>query len=147
MKLRNNEIRLTGKEGSITLKRNAHGIPEISASCPEDLGYGLGWAHACDRQLQILLTRILLQGRASELLAADPALLEIDRYMRRMNFLPDPVTQADALEPHMSKETFEYHYGKHHQAYVTNLNNLIKGTDFESKSLEDIVKSAPAGGL
>jgi Fe-Mn family superoxide dismutase len=53
----------------------------------------------------------------------------------------------DALAPHMSKETFEYHYAKHHQAYVTNLNNLIKGTDFESKSLEDIVKSAPAGGI
>jgi Fe-Mn family superoxide dismutase len=53
----------------------------------------------------------------------------------------------DALSPHMSKETFEYHYAKHHQAYVTNLNNLIKGTEFESKSLEDIIKSAPAGGV
>ena len=58
--------------------------------------------------------------------------------------LPYP---KDALAPHMSAETFDYHYSKHHQAYVTNLNNLIKGTDFESKSLEDIVKSAPAGGV
>jgi Fe-Mn family superoxide dismutase len=53
----------------------------------------------------------------------------------------------DALAPHMSKETFEYHYAKHHQAYVTNLNNLIKGTPFESKTLEEIVKTAPAGGI
>ena len=51
----------------------------------------------------------------------------------------------DALAPHISKETFEYHYGKHHQAYVTNLNNLIKGTEFESLGLEDIVKKSSGG--
>jgi Fe-Mn family superoxide dismutase len=61
--------------------------------------------------------------------------------------LPALPYAKDALAPHMSAETFDYHYSKHHQAYVTNLNNLIKGTDFESKSLEDIVKSAPAGGV
>jgi superoxide dismutase, Fe-Mn family len=61
--------------------------------------------------------------------------------------LPALPFAMDALAPHMSQETFEYHYGKHHQAYVTNLNNLIKGTDFESRTLEDIVKSAPAGGI
>lgn len=57
---------------------------------------------------------------------------------------PLPFAQ-DALAPHMSKETFEYHYGKHHQAYVTNLNNLIPGTEFESLSLEDIVKKSSGG--
>jgi Fe-Mn family superoxide dismutase len=51
----------------------------------------------------------------------------------------------DALAPHISKETFEYHYGKHHQAYVTNLNNLIKGTEFENAGLEDIVKKSQGG--
>lgn len=61
--------------------------------------------------------------------------------------LPALPYAKDALAPHMSAETFDYHYSKHHQAYVTNLNNLIKGTDFESKSLEDIVKTAPAGGI
>jgi Fe-Mn family superoxide dismutase len=45
----------------------------------------------------------------------------------------------------MSKETFEYHYGKHHQAYATNLNNLIKGTEFENASLEDIVRKSSGG--
>ena len=61
--------------------------------------------------------------------------------------LPALPFAADALAPYMSAETFEYHYGKHHQAYVTNLNNLIKGTEFENLDLESIVKKAPAGGI
>ncbi|BDI06524.1 Fe-Mn family superoxide dismutase [Sphaerotilus microaerophilus] len=59
--------------------------------------------------------------------------------------LPALPFATDALAPHMSKETFEYHYAKHHQAYVTNLNNLVPGTDFAGKSLEEIVKSASGG--
>jgi Fe-Mn family superoxide dismutase len=50
-----------------------------------------------------------------------------------------------ALVPHISEETLEFHYGKHHQTYVTNLNNLIKGTEFENASLEDIIKKSSAG--
>lgn len=61
--------------------------------------------------------------------------------------LPELPYAMDALQPHISKETLEYHYGKHHNAYVTNLNNLIHGTEFEDLSLEDIIKKAPAGGL
>jgi Fe-Mn family superoxide dismutase len=59
--------------------------------------------------------------------------------------LPSLPYAVDALAPHMSKETFEFHYGKHHQAYVTNLNNLIKGTEFENLSLEDIVRKSSGG--
>lgn len=59
--------------------------------------------------------------------------------------LPQLPYAMDALAPHISKETFEFHYGKHHQAYVTNLNGLIKGTEFESASLEDIVKKSSGG--
>ncbi|RXJ70039.1 superoxide dismutase [Fe] [Halarcobacter ebronensis] len=51
----------------------------------------------------------------------------------------------DALEPLMSKETLEYHYGKHHQTYVTKLNGLIEGTKYENLSLEDIIKSSEGG--
>ncbi len=51
----------------------------------------------------------------------------------------------DALAPHLSKETLEFHYGKHHQTYVTNLNNLIKGTEFENLDLEAIVKKSSGG--
>jgi Fe-Mn family superoxide dismutase len=57
---------------------------------------------------------------------------------------PLPYSQ-DALEPHMSAETFEYHYGKHHQAYVTNLNSLIKGTEFENAELVEIIKKSSGG--
>jgi superoxide dismutase, Fe-Mn family len=59
--------------------------------------------------------------------------------------LPEVPYAMDALAPHISKETLEYHYGKHHAAYVTNLNNLVKGTEFESSSLEDIVKKSTGG--
>ena len=45
----------------------------------------------------------------------------------------------DALEPLMSKETLEFHYGKHHQTYVNNLNNLITGTKFENSTLVEII--------
>jgi Fe-Mn family superoxide dismutase len=56
--------------------------------------------------------------------------------------LPPLPFAKDALEPVISAETIDYHYGKHHQAYVTNLNNLIKGTEFEHASLEDIVRKS-----
>jgi Fe-Mn family superoxide dismutase len=59
--------------------------------------------------------------------------------------LPPLPYAMDALQPHISKETLEYHYGKHHQAYVTNLNNLIKGTELENLSLEDIIKKSSGG--
>lgn len=60
--------------------------------------------------------------------------------------LPELPYAMDALEPGISKETLEFHYGKHHQTYVTNLNNLIKGTEFEDMSLEDIIMKS-SGGL
>lgn len=60
--------------------------------------------------------------------------------------LPKLPYAMDALAPVISKETLEYHYGKHHQAYVNNLNNLIKGTEFEKATLEEIIKDA-AGGI
>ncbi|MDP4836351.1 MAG: superoxide dismutase [Fe] [Burkholderiales bacterium] len=59
--------------------------------------------------------------------------------------LPALPYAMDALAPIISKETLEFHYGKHHQTYVTNLNNLIPGTEFESASLEDIVKKSSGG--
>ena len=59
--------------------------------------------------------------------------------------LPPLPYEKNALEPNVSAETLEFHYGKHHQAYVTNLNNLIKGTEFENASLEDIVKKSSGG--
>lgn len=59
--------------------------------------------------------------------------------------LPQLPYALDALEPYISKRTLEFHYGKHHQAYVTNLNNLVTGTEFEKSTLEDIVKKSTGG--
>lgn len=59
--------------------------------------------------------------------------------------LPDLPYALDALAPHISKETLDYHYGKHHNAYVTNLNKLITDTPFASQSLEEIVKKSDGG--
>ncbi len=61
--------------------------------------------------------------------------------------LPDLPYAKDALAPHISAETLEFHHDKHHAAYVTNLNKLIPGTEFEDASLEDIICKAPAGGI
>jgi Fe-Mn family superoxide dismutase len=59
--------------------------------------------------------------------------------------LPPLPYAHDALAPHISKETLEFHHDKHHQTYVTNLNNLIKGTEFENATLEEIVKKSSGG--
>lgn len=59
--------------------------------------------------------------------------------------LPKLPYAIDALEPFISKRTIEFHYGKHHQAYVNNLNNLIPGTEFENASLDDIVMRSSGG--
>src|SRR5690242_18928940 len=59
--------------------------------------------------------------------------------------LPPLPWARDALAPHISAETIDYHYGKHHQTYVTNLNNQIKGTEFENLSLEEIIRKSSAG--
>lgn len=59
--------------------------------------------------------------------------------------LPALPYDRSALEPHISAETIDFHYSKHHQTYVTNLNNLIAGTEFESADLETIVRKAQGG--
>ncbi len=59
--------------------------------------------------------------------------------------LPELPYSKDALSPHISAETLEYHHGKHHKTYVDNLNKLIPGTEFENLPLEDIIKKASGG--
>lgn len=63
-----------------------------------------------------------------------------------MSFQLPPLPYAqDALVPHMSAETLEYHHGKHHKTYVDNLNKLVPGTEFEGKSLEEIIMKSSGG--
>lgn len=59
--------------------------------------------------------------------------------------LPPLPYEMKALEPHISEETLQYHYGKHHQTYVNNLNNLVPGTEFENLSLEEIIQQSSNG--
>lgn len=59
--------------------------------------------------------------------------------------LPELPYALDALAPAISRETLEFHWGKHHQTYVNNLNNLVEGTDWAEKSLEDIIRGAEGG--
>ncbi|PCH60748.1 MAG: superoxide dismutase [Fe] [Gammaproteobacteria bacterium] len=61
--------------------------------------------------------------------------------------LPALPYALDALAPHISAETLEIHHGKHHATYVTNLNNLVTGTEYEGLSLEEIITKAPTGGI
>jgi Fe-Mn family superoxide dismutase len=63
-----------------------------------------------------------------------------------MNFeLPALAYAIDALEPHISAETLTYHHGKHHASYVKNLNNMVKGTDFEGMTLEQVIMKSEGG--
>ena len=59
--------------------------------------------------------------------------------------LPALPYAQDALQPHISAETLEYHYGKHHKTYVDKLNGLAEGTDLAGKSLEEVVKTSEGG--
>jgi superoxide dismutase, Fe-Mn family len=61
--------------------------------------------------------------------------------------LPPLPYPKDALAPHMSEQTLNFHHGKHHQTYVNNLNGLIEGTEHEGKTLEEIILAADPGGL
>lgn len=126
MRLNINPVVMHGDDGNIRILRNRHGIPEITANTVADLMRGLGWVHANDRQLQTLLTRMLLQGRAAELLKADDSLIAIDTYMRRMNFLPDPQAQLEQLSPDTRRAM---------DAYVNGFNDWMKdnGPAFEFK--------------
>jgi Fe-Mn family superoxide dismutase len=65
--------------------------------------------------------------------------------MTQQHQLPDLPYAMDALEPHISRDTLEYHYGKHHAAYVDKLNKAIKDTDYAGKTLEQIIATADGG--
>jgi len=117
MKLTNRDHIVSGNGRTAVVKRNEHGIPEISGDSPADLAFGQGWVHACDRQLQALLAKTLTAGRAAEQLAAEPALIEIDRYMRRLNLLPDADAQIKKLEPAVHEQLQAYTDG--FNAYLT----------------------------
>lgn len=90
--------RIVQRDG-VTIVRDAHGVPHIDAPTLGDGYWGLGYCHAYDRGLQLLLTRILGQGRAAELLSGDDETVEVDRFFRRMNFGAGLDAQLALLTP------------------------------------------------
>ncbi|MEM7156970.1 MAG: penicillin acylase family protein [Myxococcota bacterium] len=83
----------------VTLTRDEHGVPHVHADSLEGAHWGMGYGHAMDRSLQMLMMRILGQGRASELLSSDDEMLEVDRFFRRMNWSGAMEAQVRALAP------------------------------------------------
>ena len=108
MRLKESKVILKGRDGDVQIQRNKHGVPEVSAQSLHDLAYGQGWAQASDRQMQALVTRVILQGRAAELLNGDGSLVEVDRYMRTLDLLPDEESEIGKLLPDI-KEQLEAH--------------------------------------
>ncbi len=84
-------------DGPITIERDAHGIPHVLAASDDDLYRGLGYCHGADRGLQMLVLRVLVQGRGCELLADSDEMLGIDRFFRRMNFGREAAAERDKL--------------------------------------------------
>jgi superoxide dismutase, Fe-Mn family len=94
-----------------------------------------------------LTRRQVLQGMAVGAVAV-PYFFGTGKSVLAAEFkLPELPWPRDALAPHISKETIDFHYGKHHAAYVANLNKLAPGTPYENMSLEEIIAKAPAGAI
>lgn len=84
---------------NLNIQRDANGVPHIQAESLGEAYWGLGYCHAYDRGLQLLLTRILAQGRAAELLSGDDEMVDLDRFFRKMNFGAGLAAQLDLLTP------------------------------------------------
>lgn len=102
MKLGKKEVTIAGPNGPVRVKRVAGGVPKVSAGSLDDAYYGQGWAQAQDRQMQVLLTRVVLGGRAAELLDGSEEMIEVDRFIRSMGFARGVEEQIAVLEPRIA---------------------------------------------
>ncbi len=110
MKLKK-ELLLKRNNNEIKIKRTPNGIPEIFANNIVDAAFATGFVHANDRQMQMFLTRVLLKGKASEKLSDEKGLVEIDKFIRRMNFFPSIDKEVERLEPIVKKQLVAYTEG------------------------------------
>jgi len=94
-----------------------------------------------------LTRRQMLRGVAAGAVAVPYFFSAPARVLAAEFKLPELPWPRDALEPHISKETIDYHYGKHHAAYVAGLNKLIPGTPYENMTLEEIIQKAKPGPI
>lgn len=97
MDLNERPRRLTGAGPAVAVSRDSGGVVHVEAARFEDLPFGLGWAHAHDRLVQMMLVRTVGRGEAAEHLAATPEMLDADRFMRRMGFRRNAREQAARL--------------------------------------------------
>ncbi len=112
LKLPGQKISLKAPSGEkVTVRRLRNGVIRISGNSWEDVAYAQGWAHANDRQLQLFLTRILIQGKASELLAPEEELIEFDKLMRKLDFKRGLDRAVKELEPEARKILESYSAG------------------------------------
>ncbi|HEX9971514.1 MAG TPA: penicillin acylase family protein, partial [bacterium] len=95
----------------IIIQRDNHGVPIISASNREDLCFGIGYAHAWDRMVQMMLVRAIAQGRASEKFAGSDELIAVDKFMRWIHFEKDIDLEIAKLDPDVKKELEAYCQG------------------------------------
>ncbi len=98
MILRDNRVLLDGENGPVEIERNEYGIPVITARTLRDASYGMGWVDASDRRTQITVTRLILEGRASEKLEASEKLIAGDIYIRSLDLFPDIAEQKKFLQ-------------------------------------------------
>ncbi len=117
-KIGRSEIRVSTAKGEITVRRNPDGVPHVRAETLPDLLFGLGWVSACDRPVELELTRLVARGQTAEFLKADPEMVELDRAMRRHDLWGDSKFQAECLQP----ETLELV-----QAYCDGVNRATAG--------------------
>jgi penicillin amidase len=113
-KLKRDEIRMSAATGEITIRRDENGVPHVRADSLTDLLFGLGWLHACDRPVQLELTRLVAKGLTAEFLKGDPEMVELDRYMRRYNLWGDSKYQAECLRPQTEELVQAYCAGVNH---------------------------------
>jgi penicillin amidase len=111
MLLRKKEVSLAGEDGAVRIRRLEHAVAEIRAETLKDLAFGLGWVHANDRMLQTLVMRIVLRGEAALHLSSDPQLINLDMYMRRMNFVPDREEMLGGLQKNVRLQLERYAEG------------------------------------
>jgi penicillin amidase len=106
--MRDDALILPGKFGPVEIMRDEAGVAQIEAAALDDIHLGLGFCHARDRGLQMLLVRILGRGEASEKLRATDEMFWLDRFFRRLNFGGDAAAQTQALTPRARSAVWAY---------------------------------------
>ena len=98
MRLKEKEVQLRFNGEEIRLQRDENGVPQITAKTEAGAYFGLGWVHANDRMIQMMLVRLIARGEASENLKGTDDLIAVDTFMRKINFRDDARQQVDALD-------------------------------------------------